>query len=176
MCCWRKGFSGVREIFELDCDSQAAVWMIEVNLSTAFSISLYVFNLKFRFISFSTRFWNLIRSVSGEKSLGDVILTVGEALTVNRTDEWSEFRSKIFSGVQFKLLGTLLTNMSGISGFLRIKDGQYMGPGGANTLYFLALVKLWSTLPLGLVARHPQLWCFAFMSPPSMKLELIVEK
>jgi hypothetical protein len=116
--------------------------MIEVNLSTALSISLYIFNLKFRFISFSTNLWNLIRSVSREKSLGGVILTVGEALTVNRTDEWSEFRFKIFSGVQYKLIGTLLTNMSSITGFLRIENGQYVGPGGANTLYFLVLVKL----------------------------------
>jgi hypothetical protein len=80
--------------------------MIEVNLSTTLSISSYVFNLKFRFISYSTKLWNLIRSVSGEKSFGGVILIVGEALTVKRTDEWSEFRSKIFSGVQYKLLGT----------------------------------------------------------------------
>jgi len=79
--------------------------MIEVNLSTAFSISSYLFSLKFRFVSCFTKLWNLIRSVSGEKIFGSVILTVGEVLTVKRMDEYSEFRSKIFSGVQCKLLG-----------------------------------------------------------------------
>jgi hypothetical protein len=92
--------------------------------------------LKFRFISFSTKLWNLIRSVNREKSFGGVILIVGEALTVKIMDKWSEFRSKIFFGLQYKLLGSLLTNMSSISGFLRIEDGQYIGSGGANIEYF----------------------------------------
>jgi hypothetical protein len=87
MCCGSKGVLGVRGLFEFDCDSQIAIWMIEVNLSTAFSISSYIYNLKFRFISYSTNLWNLIRSVSGEKSFGGVILTVGETLTIKRTDE-----------------------------------------------------------------------------------------
>lgn len=100
MCCGSKGFSGVRGLIEFVCGSQTAVWMIEVNLFTALSISSYVFNLKFRFISCSTKLWNLIRSVSVKKSLGGVILAVGEALIVKRTDEWSEFKTKIFSGVQ----------------------------------------------------------------------------
>jgi hypothetical protein len=60
--------------------------MIEVNLSIALSISSYVFNLKFRFISCSTKLWNLIQSVSEKKSFGGLILTVGGAMTVKRTD------------------------------------------------------------------------------------------
>jgi len=109
MCSGNNEFLGVTGLFEFDCDSQAATWIKEINLSTALSISSYVLKLKFRLISRSTKLWNLMRSVDGQKSFGGVIFIVGEALTVNKTDELSEFRFKLFSGVQYMLLGILAT-------------------------------------------------------------------
>ena len=64
-----------------------------------------------------------ILSVKGLNNLGDSKRVRGDALGVNKIEEWSEFNSR-FSVLQFKLLGILATKISKISGFLRAVDGQ----------------------------------------------------
>jgi len=62
-------------------------------------------------------------------SLGGSTRVRRVAEIVSRTEEWSEFRSRILSVIQCKLLGILAVRMSG---FLLGMVGQYVGPGGKN--------------------------------------------
>lgn len=64
-----KGFLEVNKLFELDCDAQAAVWIIKVNLLTVLLMPLYVINLKLRLISWSPKLWNLVQFVEGKTVL-----------------------------------------------------------------------------------------------------------
>lgn len=64
-----------------------------------------------------------------------------EALVVNKTDDWSEFWSKIFAVVQYKLFGIFETKMSKIFGFFRVVS-QYFGSSVKNTLIFFDATKL----------------------------------
>jgi len=59
---------------------------------------------------------------------------VRKILSVKRKQERSEFSSKIFTGLQKILLVIFETKISKMSGFLRSDVGQYVGPGGPNTL------------------------------------------
>jgi len=49
---------------------------------------------------------------------------VGDTLIVRSTDEVPELRSRIFSWLQYKLLGTLEMKISRMSGFLSGEVGQ----------------------------------------------------
>jgi len=51
-------------------------------------------------------------------SLGGSTHVSGVAEIVSRTEEWSEFRSRILTVEQCKLLGILAAKMSRMSGFL----------------------------------------------------------
>jgi len=49
-----------------------------------------------------------------------------------------------------------VTKIFRISGFFLVEVGQYVGPGGASTLYLLSETKLNKTNFLGLLAQHLQ--------------------
>lgn len=67
-------------------------------------------------------------------SLGGSVRVSGVAEIVSRTEEWSEFRSRILTVEQCKLLGILAAKMSRMSGFLFGAVGQYVGPGGGKNI------------------------------------------
>ena len=72
---------------------------------------------------------------------------------VSRTEEWSEFRSRILLVEQCKLLGILAAKISRMSGFLFGVVGQYVGPeGGQEHWYAFHLQGC-------IVQYHESYWC-----------------
>jgi len=65
-----------------------------------------------------------LNKLKNKIALGVLYIYCWDALIVRRTDEWSEFSTRIFSGMQYKLLGTLAMKISRISGFLRGEVGH----------------------------------------------------
>jgi len=62
---------------------------------------------------------------------------------------WLEFRSRIFIVVQNKLFGISATKIFKISWEFWEEDGQYIGPGGAQTLKQFVITKLCRTTSRG---------------------------
>jgi len=94
-----------------------------------------------------------------ENSLGGSARVSGMTEIIIKTEEWSEFKSRILLVKECRLLGILAEKMSRMSGFLLGAVGQYVGPvgGGARTLICLSYSRLYSTIPRGMLARQPQI-------------------
>lgn len=131
--------------------------MSVVRLLTASSISQLDFSLIFRLIVSFIISWNFLRSVRWENSSGGMVRTSGVTGIVSKTDEWSEFKSRVLSVEQYKLVGILAAKMSKISGFLLSEVGQYVGSAGARILICFSFTRLYNTIPRRLLARQPQL-------------------
>lgn len=76
--------------------------------------------------------WNFLCSVWVVNSLGGSTHVNVVATIVSRTEECSEFRWRILSVKQCKLLGILAAKMSRMSWFSFGAVRHYVGPGGGE--------------------------------------------